>query len=112
MNDLIRPSLYGSYHAIQPIRRQEGRRRITVDVVGPICESGDFLAKDREIAMAEPGELLAVMSAGAYGFTMASNYNARPRAAEVLVKGDRHFVIRARERYEDLVRGEEIPDNL
>jgi len=112
MNDLIRPSLYGSYHAIQPVRRQEGRQRLTVDVVGPICESGDFLAKDREIAMVEPGELLAVMSAGAYGFTMASNYNARPRAAEVLVRGDRHFMIRARERYEDLIRGEEIPDNL
>jgi len=112
MNDLIRPSLYGSYHAIQPVRRQEGRQRLTVDVVGPICESGDFLAKDREITMVEPGELLAVMSAGAYGFTMASNYNARPRAAEVLVKGDRHFLIRARERYEDLIRGEEIPDNL
>jgi diaminopimelate decarboxylase len=112
MNDLIRPSLYGSYHAIQPVRRQEGRQRLSVDVVGPICESGDFLAKDREIAMVEPGELLAVMSAGAYGFTMASNYNARPRAAEVLVKGDRHFLIRARERYEDLIRGEEIPDNL
>jgi diaminopimelate decarboxylase len=111
MNDLIRPSLYGSYHAIQPVRRGE-RERITVDVVGPICESGDFLAKDREIAMVEPDELLAVMSAGAYGFTMSSNYNARPRAAEVLVKGDRHYVIRARERYEDLVRGEEIPDHL
>ena len=67
MNDLIRPSLYGSYHAIQPVRRQEGREPITVDVVGPICESGDFLAKDREIAMVEPEELLAVMSAGAYG---------------------------------------------
>ena len=112
MNDLIRPSLYGSYHAIQPVRRQEGREPITVDVVGPICESGDFLAKDREIAMVEPEELLAVMSAGAYGFTMASNYNTRPRAAEVLVKGDRHFIIRARESYEDLIRGEEIPDDL
>jgi diaminopimelate decarboxylase len=112
MNDLIRPSLYGSFHAIQPVRKQDGRARITVDVVGPICESGDFLAKDREIAAVEPGELLAVMSAGAYGFTMASNYNARPRAAEVLVKADRHYVIRARERYEDLVRGEEIPEDL
>ncbi len=112
MSDLIRPSLYGSYHAIQPVRRQGGREPMTVDVVGPICESGDFLAKDRQMPMAEPDELLAVMSAGAYGFTMASNYNSRPRSAEVLVKGDRHFVIRARERYEDLVRGEEIPDNL
>lgn len=112
MNDLIRPSLYGSYHAIQPVRRQGGRKSMTVDVVGPICESGDFLAKDRQIPMAEPDELLAVMSAGAYGFTMASNYNARPRPAEILVRGDRHFIIRARESYEDLTRGEEIPDNL
>jgi diaminopimelate decarboxylase len=112
MNDLIRPSLYGSYHGIQPVRRHDERPRVTVDVVGPICESGDFLAKDRELALVEPGELLAVMSAGAYGFTMASNYNARPRAAEVLVRGTRHSVIRARERYEDLIRGEEIPDNL
>jgi diaminopimelate decarboxylase len=112
MNDLIRPSLYGSYHGIQPVRQHDERPRVTVDVVGPICESGDFLAKDRELALVEPGELLAVMSAGAYGFTMASNYNARPRAAEVLVRGTRHSVIRARERYEDLIRGEEIPDNL
>lgn len=112
MNDLIRPSLYGSYHAIQPVRRQGEREFMTVDVVGPICESGDFLAKDRQIPVAEPGELLAVMSAGAYGFTMASNYNARLRPAEVLVRGDRHFIIRERESYEDLTRGEEIPDNL
>jgi diaminopimelate decarboxylase len=112
MNDLVRPSLYESYHAIQPARRTEGREHLTVDVVGPICESGDFLAKDRAMALVEPGELLAVMSAGAYGFTMASNYNARPRAAEVLVKGDRHFIVRARESYEDLIRGEDIPDNL
>lgn len=112
MNDLIRPSLYDSYHAIQPVRRDDGRERLTVDVVGPICESGDFLAKDRNIASVAPGELLAVMSAGAYGFTMASNYNARPRPAEVLVKGNRHFVIRARETYEDLIRGEDIPDDL
>lgn len=112
MNDLIRPSLYDSYHAIQPVRQHEGRRQVTVDVVGPICESGDFLAKDRELGMVEPGELLAVMSAGAYGFAMASNYNARPRPAEVLVKEDRHFVIRARESYEDLIRGEHIPDIL
>jgi diaminopimelate decarboxylase len=112
MNDLIRPSLYESYHAIQPVRRTEGREHLTVDVVGPICESGDFLAKDRKMTMAEPGELLAVMSAGAYGFTMASNYNARPKAAEVLVKGDRHFIIRTRESYEDLIRGEDIPDDL
>ncbi len=112
MNDLIRPSLYDSYHAIQPVQRHGERERVTADVVGPICESGDFLAKDREVTRVEPGELLAVMSAGAYGFAMASNYNARPRAAEVLVKNDRHFVIRARESYEDLIRGEAIPDDL
>ena len=82
------------------------------DVVGPICESGDFLAKDRELPAVEPGDLLAVMSAGAYGFSMASNYNARPRAAEVLVHGDRYDIIRARESYEDLIRGEQIPDDL
>ena len=82
------------------------------DVVGPICESGDFLAKDRELPPLEPGDLLAVMSAGAYGFSMASNYNARPRPAEVLVCGDRYAIIRDRESYEDLIRGEHIPDDL
>jgi diaminopimelate decarboxylase len=107
MNDLIRPSLYGSFHDIQPVD-QAGRARApeTVDVVGPICESGDFLAKDRELPRVEPDELLAVMSAGAYGFTMASNYNTRPRAAEVLVDGHRYTIVRRRETYEDLVAGE------
>ncbi len=109
MNDLIRPSLYGSYHSIRPVRRDHGRPEVTVDVVGPICESGDFLAKDRALPRVEPGELLAVMSAGAYGHTMASNYNARPRAPEVLVRGDRYFVVRTRETYEDLIRGEQVP---
>jgi diaminopimelate decarboxylase len=80
-----------------------------VDVVGPICESGDFLAKDRELPSLEPGDLLAVMSTGAYGSTMASNYNSRPRAAEVLVQGDRFSVIRRRESWEDLVRCEDAP---
>lgn len=111
MNDLIRPSLYGSFHGIQPVRIS-GRRRIKADVVGPICESSDFLAKDRETESFEPGELMAVMSAGAYGFSMSSNYNSRPRVAEVLVKGDRFYVTRARETYEDLVRGETIPEFL
>ncbi len=109
MNDLIRPSLYNSYHAIQPVVRV-GRGRIKADIVGPICESGDFLAKDREVEIVEPGELLAVMSAGAYGFTMASNYNSRPRVAEVMVKEDRFYVVRERESFEDLIRGEHIPD--
>jgi diaminopimelate decarboxylase len=109
MNDLARPSLYGSYHGIQPVRSRGGER-VKADVVGPICESSDFLAKDRELEPLEPGDLLAVMSAGAYGFTMSSNYNSRPRAAEVMVRGERYAVIRERETYEDLVRGERVPD--
>jgi diaminopimelate decarboxylase len=108
MNDLARPSLYGAYHGIQPLRKSSGRADVVVDVVGPICESGDFLAKDRALAWVEPGELLAVMSAGAYGHTMSSNYNARPRAPEVMVQGDRYTVVRERETYEDLIRGERI----
>ena len=110
MNDLIRPSLYGSYHEIVPVdeKRRTGERE-SVDVVGPICESGDFLAKDRELARAEQEDLLAVMSAGAYGFVMASNYNTRPRAVEVLVDGDRYTIVRRRETYEDLVAGETAP---
>jgi diaminopimelate decarboxylase len=111
MNDLMRPSLYGSYHGIQPIK-MTGRKSIKVDIVGPICESGDFLAKDREMESMRPGDLIAVMSAGAYGFSMSSTYNSRPRVAEVMVKGDRYYTIRAREDYEDLVRGEMIPDFL
>ena len=102
MNDLIRPSLYDSYHAIREVR-PAGRAPLDVDVVGPICESGDFLAKDRELPAVAPGELLAVYSAGAYGFTMASNYNSRPRAAEILVDGDQAILARRRETYEDLV---------
>jgi len=109
MNDLMRPTLYNSYHEIMPVKR-EVRKEIVVDVVGPICESGDFLAKDRQMRELCPGELMAVMSAGAYGFSMSSNYNSRPRAAEVLVCGSNYHVIRARETYEDLIRGESIPD--
>jgi len=109
MNDLIRPSLYGSYHSIEPVR-VAGRGKIKADVVGPICESSDFLAKDREMDSFETGDLLAVMSAGAYGFSMSSNYNSRPRIAEVMGKGDVYHVIRSRESYEDLVRGERIPE--
>ncbi len=111
MNDLIRPTLYGSYHEIQPVISKD-RDRIVVDIVGPICESGDFLAKDREIEKLSPGEYLAVMSAGAYGFSMSSNYNSRPRAAEVLVKGDKYALIRKRETYKDLIRNEIIPEDL
>ena len=111
MNDLIRPSLYGSYQRIQPVHRSD-RPEWTADVVGPICESSDFLAKDRKLPGTEQGDFLAVMSAGAYGFSMASNYNSRPRVAEVLVAKDKFFVIRQREDYDDLIRGEVIPDFL
>jgi diaminopimelate decarboxylase len=105
MNDLIRPSLYGSFHELLPL--QDGdREEETMDVVGPVCESGDFLARDRRIPRMEPGESLAVMSAGAYGFAMSSNYNSRVRAAEVMVDGDSYRVVRDRESYEDLLRGE------
>ncbi len=111
MNDLARPSLYGSYHGVQAVRRdQEGT--IVADIVGPICESGDFLAKDREIPNFKQGDLIAFMSAGAYGFSMSSNYNSRPRVAEVMVKGDKFDVIRERETYDELVKGERIPSFL
>ncbi|MDR2350048.1 MAG: diaminopimelate decarboxylase [Deltaproteobacteria bacterium] len=105
MNDLIRPSLYGSYHRVATVTEKSGGE-IPVTVVGPVCESGDFLAKDRPLPPLEPGELLAFFGAGAYGFSMSSNYNSRPRAAEILVEGSTHKVIRARETYEDLIRGE------
>jgi len=111
MNDLIRPSLYGAYQTIEPVIRN-ARPTSVVDVVGPVCESGDFFAKDRELTEVEPGELLVVRSAGAYGFVMASNYNTRPRAAEVLVDGSAYEVVRARETLADLVRGEAIPQSL
>jgi len=111
MNDLVRPSLYNSYHQIRPVVERE-REEIVADVVGPICESGDYLAKGRKIFRFERGELLAVMSAGAYGFTMSSNYNSRGRIPEVLVSDDKYFVIRKRELYKDLIRGEEIPEFL
>ena len=109
MNDLVRPSLYGSYHQILPVI-QRNREETVADVVGPICESGDFLAKERRIPALDRGETLAVMSAGAYGFAMSSNYNSRPRVPEILVRGDRWYVIRQRESYEDLIHGEKIPD--
>lgn len=102
MNDLVRPSLYGSFHGIKEVA-PKGRQVLNVDVVGPICESGDFLARDRDIPAVEAGELLAVFSAGAYGFTMSSNYNSRPRAAEVLVDGDKVVLARKRETYDDLI---------
>jgi diaminopimelate decarboxylase len=112
MNDLIRPSLYQAFHAIQPVARPAGDTATAVDVVGPICESGDFLAQDRALPPLAAGDLLAVMSAGAYGFVMASNYNARPRPAIVLVDGDRYDVVRTRETIDDLLRGETLPASL
>ncbi len=115
MNDLTRPSLYGAYHDILPVTEEpgeSGKIMETVDVVGPICETGDFLAKDREVPVLVSGELIAVMSSGAYGFTMSSNYNSRPRAAEVLVHGDKFFLIRERETYTSIISGETIPDFL
>lgn len=111
MNDLLRPSLYGSFHGIQPVSKVNGPK-VTADVVGPICESSDFLARNRELDAYEPGDLMAVMSSGAYGFSMSSSYNSRPRAAEVMARGDRFEIIRERESYEDLIRGERIPDLL
>jgi diaminopimelate decarboxylase len=108
MNDLIRPALYGSHHQIWPVL--EHNETEVVDVVGPVCESADFLAQDRRVAVLQPGELLAVMSAGAYGFSLSSNYNSRPRAAEVLVSGGSYQVIRKREAYEDLIRLEQEAD--
>ena len=107
MNDLMRPSLYGAWQDILPVTRATTAEPRQYDVVGPICETGDFLGKDRELALAG-GELLAVRSAGAYGFSMSSNYNSRGRAAEVMVDADRHYLVRERESFEDLVRGESL----
>lgn len=112
MNDLIRPMLYGAFHAIAPLRKSSKGRLRKVDVVGPICESGDFFAKDRKMRLPAEGELLAIHSAGAYGFVMASNYNSRGRAAEILVDGSKVIVARKRELYADLVRGESVPAYL
>ncbi len=111
MNDLVRPTLYQAHQAIQPVLEEVSKRsKSEVDVVGPICETGDFLAKDRILPEFKKGDLMAVMSAGAYGFTMSSNYNSRRRAAEVLVKGDRYHVVRDRETWDDLVRGERFAE--
>ena len=111
MNDLIRPSLYEAYHDIRPVVQSDAAEAV-FDVVGPICESGDFLAKDRKMPELKQGALLAVMSAGAYGFSMSSNYNSRPRAAEVIVKGNEYYIVRERETYDDLVRGEKVPRQM
>lgn len=103
MTELLRPSHYQAYHHIEPVRPRQ-RVKVRIDVVGPVCESGDFLALDREMPDIEAGDLLAVRTAGAYGYSMASNYNARPRAAEVIVDGDRYAISTEREEYQDLIR--------
>ena len=109
MNDLMRPALYGSFHPIWPVRGP-GRATIATDVVGPICETGDFFARDRALPELARGELICIGATGAYGAAMASNYNTRPRAPEILVAGDRHTVLRPRETYEQLLAGERLPD--
>jgi len=108
MNDLIRPSLYDAYHGIVPIRQSSfvNRPWEVVDVVGPVCETGDFLAKDRRLPVTRPGDYLVIFSAGAYGYSMASNYNMRLRPAEVLVQGRMWRVVRRRETYQDLLKGQ------
>ncbi|WP_423322726.1 diaminopimelate decarboxylase [Deferribacter abyssi] len=111
MNDLMRPTLYGSYHEIKPVK--EGNyKNVYGDIVGPICETGDFLAKDRDIPDFQQGDLVAVMSAGAYGFTMSSNYNSRPRVPEILVNKNKYYIVRRRETYDDLIGPEYIPEDL
>lgn len=111
MNDLIRPALYGSFHQLWPVRKK-GKRSEVVDVVGPVCESGDFFAEKRRLPVLDSGDLLAVMSAGAYGFVMSSNYNSRPRVPEVMVNGSDVTVIRRREEVKDLMHGEHVPKYL
>jgi diaminopimelate decarboxylase len=107
MNDLIRPALYQAHHEIVPVRRRPGRAR-TVDIVGPVCESGDFFARDRKLAPVEPGDLVALLDAGAYGMSQSSNYNTRPRAAEVLVRGDNARLVRRRENVNEMLAPEMV----
>ena len=109
MNDLVRPAMYESYHEIVPLHRDTSRRALTADIVGPICESGDCFAKDRQLQEVGEGELVAFMSAGAYGHTMASRYNSRALAAEVLVQGSAFELVNARETFENMIAGEKVP---
>jgi len=111
MNDLIRPALYEGYHEIEPLKQPSSTELEKVDVVGPVCESGDFFAQDREVPVLAPGDRIALMSAGAYGFVMASTYNARPLLPEVLVEGDKATVVRARQTWDDLIVGEKMPES-
>jgi diaminopimelate decarboxylase len=108
MNDLLRPTLYQAHHEIVPVTEANNQETVTADVVGPVCESGDFLARHREMTLPKPGDLLAIMTAGAYGFVLSSNYNSRPRAAEVLIEGSHAHIARQRESWEDLARGEAL----
>ena len=109
MNDLIRPSLYQAHHEIVPVERKPEAHSEVSDIVGPVCETGDFFARDRELPEVEEGDLLAILDTGAYGMSLASNYNTRPRPAEVLVQGKTAKLIRKRETFRDLIRGEEVP---
>ncbi|MCX8056765.1 MAG: diaminopimelate decarboxylase [Ignavibacteria bacterium] len=111
VNDLMRPALYGAYHEILPVLI-DNREKIVYDIVGPACETGDFFAKDRLFQKTYQGELIAIMSAGSYGFCMSSNYNSRRRVAEIMVDGNKYFLIRKRETYDDLIRNEEIVNEL
>jgi len=111
MNDLVRPALYNAYHEVVPVHHTH-TSKVTVDVVGPICESGDFFAKDREFPQVKKGDLLAIMSAGAYGYAMSSNYNVRCRVPEVMVKGRKFEIVKKRETFKDLLKGERIPKFL
>ena len=110
MNDLLRPSIYKAYHHIQPVDISNNEEFVA-DIVGPVCESGDFLGKEREIKKCKSGDLIAVMSAGAYGIVMSSNYNARRRPTEILVDGDHYSIIRKRETYEQLMQNEDLITN-
>jgi len=110
MNDLARPALYDAYHAVYPLAVKNGKK-VTADIVGPVCESGDYLARNRVLTLPEPGAGLAVADAGAYGFVMGSQYNSRPRPPEVMVHGRQWTIVRERETPEDLVRGERIPED-
>ena len=110
MNDLIRPTLYGAHHEVFPLIKKDQAQKWVYDVVGPICESGDFLAKDRHIQEHQAADYVAFMTAGAYGFVMASNYNSHPRPCEILVSGKAFAVVRKRENYATLLEGETIPN--
>jgi diaminopimelate decarboxylase len=109
MNDLIRPALYQAHHEITPVVEIPNELSMTADVVGPICETGDFFARDRRLPALKPGDLIALRTAGAYGFVLSSNYNSRPRPCELLIDGRRVHVARTRESFDDLIRGESLP---